>query len=232
MITNKEIAGGSAYATYKELIKQAKAANKAYYDDDDPIMADEEYDALMRDIKVLESEHPELITPDSPTHYVGGTASKSSFAKVKHVVPMLSLQDIFNKSDVYAFLGKFSDDTRYCVEEKIDGLSLSVTYKDGFLVEAKTRGDGHTYGEDVTENAKHVKGIPLMLNPVHSSQGGGIIKTLEVRCEVYLPVDAFLALNEQKESKGEKLFANPRSINIFKSEPETHKNSRFSYIII
>ena len=198
-------------AYYKQMVEKAKEANKAYYDNDDPIMTDIEYDELMQKIKAFETAHPDVVTADSPTQYVGGTASKSSFARVKHVVPMLSLQDVFSKSEVYAFLGKFTDDTRYCVEEKIDGLSLSVTYENGFLVRAETRGDGHTYGEDVTENAKHVRGIPLALNPTHSRQGRGIIKTLEVRCEVYLPVDAFMALNEQKESRGEKLFANPRN---------------------
>ena len=196
---------------YQEMLALAKAANTSYYDDDDPIMSDIEYDQLMQRIKAFEAEHPDLASTDSPTQYVGGTASKSTFAKVKHVVPMLSLLDVFSKSEVYAFLGKFGDDTQYDVEEKIDGLSLSVTYENGVLVRAETRGDGHTYGEDVTENAKHVNGIPLVLNPAWCNQENGHIKTLEVRCEVYLPVDAFLALNEQKESRGEKLFANPRN---------------------
>ena len=174
MSTLKELLDKVARGTYDNLVAKAKQANKAYYDDDDPIMTDEEYDALMRDIKAFESDHPEFITSDSPTQYVGGTASKSSFAKVKHVVPMLSLQDIFSKSEVFAFLGKFSDDTRYCVEEKIDGLSLSVTYENGVLVRAETRGDGITYGEDVTENAKHVNGIPLKLKALRNGMGGNI----------------------------------------------------------
>ena len=195
---------------YKKLVEEAKTANDAYYDNDDPIMSDEEYDMLMRQIKEIEAKYPELISKNSPTQYVGGTASKNTLAKVKHEVPMLSLKDVFAKHEVYDFLGKFDDDTQYCVEEKIDGLSLSVTYVDGVLVNAKTRGDGVTFGEDVTESAKYIKGIPHKLKSLKDGAESNI-KLLEIRCEVYLPIEAFIALNADKERKEEKLFANPRN---------------------
>ena len=187
---------------YQELVAVAEKANTAYYDNDDPIMEDPEYDALMRQIKDLEKQYPELVTTASPTQKVGGTASKSSFEKVAHAVPMLSLQDVFYEAEVLDFLNDFSDETVFCVEEKIDGLSMSVTYQDGVLVRGETRGDG-MIGEDITENAKHINGIPVTL-PVN-------IPLLEVRCEVYLPVNRFLEINQEKEENGEKLFANPRN---------------------
>ena len=187
---------------YRKMVKLANKANTAYYDNDDPIMEDPEYDALMRQIKAYEKEHPDQISKDSPTQHVGGTASKSSFKKVTHAVPMLSLQDVFSEEEVSEFLYNFSDETEFCVEEKIDGLSMSATYWNGVLVRAETRGDG-IIGEDITENAKHIIGIPEIL-PV-------AIPTLEVRCEVYLPVQRFLEINKEKEERGEKLFANPRN---------------------
>lgn len=191
-------------AKYESLIQKAKEANHAYYDEDQPIMLDDEYDALMRDIKSIEAAHPEFITPNSPTQYVGGTASKSTFAKVEHKVPMLSLQDVFSQEEVEDFLDKHKLEG-VTIEEKIDGLSLSVTYLDGKLTLAKTRGDGYI-GEDVTENAKHIKGIPLKLK-----DSEGIVKELEVRCEVYLPVHDFLDINSELENAGKKTFANPRN---------------------
>lgn len=191
-----------SYKDYQALQEKIRKANTAYYDNDDPIMEDPEYDALMRQLKQIEAEHPEYITRESPTQKVGGTPSKSSFAKVTHAVPMLSLQDVFSAEEVADFLGSFPDETVFCVEEKIDGLSMSVTYEDGLLVRAETRGDG-LIGEDITENAKYIIGIPMSL-PVR-------IPVLEVRCEVYLPVERFLELNKEKEDNGEKLFANPRN---------------------
>ena len=201
---NKEILD-----SYKEKVEEAKKANVAYYDNDDPIMTDEEYDILMRSIKEIEAKYPDIVASDSPTQYVGGTA-KNTLAKIKHEVPMLSLKDVFEKREVYEFLGKFNDETRFCVEEKIDGLSLAVTYLDGVLTTAKTRGDGVSFGEDVTESAKFIKGIPLKLKNLPNSAKNNI-KLLEVRCEVYLPVESFLAINAEKELKEEKLFANPRN---------------------
>ena len=189
---------------YLEMIKLANEANKAYYDNDDPIMGDPEYDQLMQEIKKFEKEHPELIAPDSPAQHVGGTASKSSFAKVEHAVPMLSLQDVFSEEDVINFLNQHPKEG-FCIEEKIDGLSMSVTYKNGKLVRAETRGDGYI-GEDITENAKFIRGIPVNLKDADK-----VVEELEVRCEVYLPIDEFTRINKELENAGKKLFANPRN---------------------
>lgn len=193
---------------YESLCEQIAKANAAYYDRDDPIMSDYDYDALMQEVKQLEREHPDLVSPDSPTQKVGGTASASSFAKVQHAVPMKSLEDVFSMDEVKAFAEKLPDGEIFVVEEKIDGLSMSVTYKNGRLMRAETRGDG-MIGEDITENAKFISGIPHTIT-VHEWQAN-IPLILEVRCEVYLPVAEFMRLNAEKEAKGEKLFANPRN---------------------
>lgn len=190
---------------YLRLVECAIKANKAYYDDDDPIMTDYDYDSVMNEIKKIEKENPELIVEKSPTQYVGGSSGKSTFEKVEHAVPMLSLQDVFNYNDVNSFLAKQKEDTLYSVEYKIDGLSMSVTYENGVLVKAETRGDGYV-GEDITENAKFIKGIPTHLQ--NETDG---LELLEIRCEVYLPIDRFIEINKEKALKGEKLFANPRN---------------------
>lgn len=178
-----------------------------YYNEDSPEITDYEFDELMNQLKALENEYPELITPDSPTQRVGGSQGKSTFAKVTHAVPMLSLQDVFSTEDVQDFMDKLPDDTRFTVEEKIDGLSMSVTYQGGVLVKAETRGDGYI-GEDITENAKYIHGIPRRIcnNSVFN-----LPDLLEVRCEVYMPVEQFEKINKKKEKAGEKLFANPRN---------------------
>ena len=190
---------------YQRLVNCAIKANEAYYDNDDPIMSDYDYDGVMREIKKIETENPELISKKSPTQYVGGHQGKSTFAKVKHKVPMLSLQDVFNTDDVNKFLAAFPDNELFSVEEKIDGLSMSVTYENGVLIRAETRGDGFV-GEDITENAKYIKNIPVRLK--NETDG---LEILEVRCEVYLPVSRFLEINKEREENGEKLFKNPRN---------------------
>jgi DNA ligase (NAD+) len=197
-----------AKETYQSLVDKAKAANAAYYDNDDPLMTDYEYDSLMLKIKALEKEHPEFVTKDSPTQYVGGTPSKSSFAKVTHAVPMLSLRDVFSKNDITNFLSQYPANTLYSVEEKIDGLSASVTYgKDGRMVRGESRGDS-IIGEDITENIKFVKGIPPMINLASIKDK---ISLLEIRCEVYMPVEEFERVNAECEAAGKKPFANPRN---------------------
>lgn len=190
-----------------ELRKKIEYHSDLYYNQDAPEIEDYEFDILMNHLKLLEKENPELITPDSPTQKVGGSTGKSSFEKVTHAVPMLSLQDVFSGTEVSDFLSKFPDNTEYSVEEKIDGLSMSVTYENDGLVRAETRGDG-LIGEDITENAKYINGIPLQLK---NDFAGGNLEVLEVRCEVYLPVERFLELNKEREEKGEKLFSNPRN---------------------
>lgn len=198
-MTNKE---------YLELITKCNRAADAYYNNDDPIITDYEYDMMMQEIKKYERKHPDKIAKESMTQKVTNSSGKSTFEKVQHAVPMLSLEDVFNTADIEEFVNSFPKDTGFCVEEKIDGLSMSVTYENGELVRAETRGDGYI-GEDITENAKYIKGIPLAL-PVNS-RGGTIPKTLEVRCEVYLPVKDFERINHQREANGLKLYKNPRN---------------------
>lgn len=192
---------------YLRLCKKAEDANAAYYDQDSPIMEDPEYDTLMCLIKEIEKAHPEWVTPSSPTQHVGGSTGKSTFAKVTHAVPMKSLLDVFSFEEVKEFMRE--KNYPVLVEEKIDGLSLSVTYENGILVRAETRGDG-MIGEDVTENAKHIQGIPLTL-PDKIISGFDRPEMLEVRCEVYLPVAEFTRLNKENEAAEKKLFANPRN---------------------
>lgn len=191
---------------YKEKVVLAQKASTAYYDNDAPIMEDPEFDALMQTIKAFEMEHPDQVDPDSPTQKVGGSTGKSSFAKVEHAVAMLSLQDVFDEKEISEFIEKI-DTQDFCVEEKIDGLSVSVTYQDGKLIRAETRGDGFI-GEDVTENAKFIKGIPVRLDDKHLRDH---INLLEVRCEVYLPVSRFEKINVKLENEGKRIFANPRN---------------------
>ena len=176
---------------YLELVAKAAAAADAYYLNDDPIMSDYEYDAMIQDIKRFEKENPGDISPDSPTQMVARSVLKSSFEKVTHKVPMLSLMDVFNYADVEEFV-KNNPGQAFSVEHKIDGLSMSATYENGRLVKAETRGDGYI-GEDITENAKYIKGLPKTI----TADG-----TLEVRCEVYLPIDRFEILNKGKMRNG------------------------------
>ncbi|MBQ7818590.1 MAG: NAD-dependent DNA ligase LigA [Bacteroidales bacterium] len=190
---------------YLSWVEKANEASTAYYDFDDPIMADSDFDELMQKVKHYEFTH-NYVAPDSPTQRVGGSTGKSSFAKVTHATPMLSLQDVFNKYDVENFVCNYPGQC-FSVEEKIDGLSMSVTYKHGLLTMAETRGDGYV-GEDITENAKFVRGIPHKLSPIC---GGGNIDELEVRVEVYMTVEQFERINAEREAMGKKLFANPRN---------------------
>lgn len=190
---------------YLALVAQASKAANAYYLNDDPIMSDYEYDALIQDIRRYEAANPTEISPDSPTQKVAESVLKSSFAKVTHAVPMLSLLDVFNPEEVSKFVAANPGQV-FAVEEKIDGLSMSATYQNGKLIRAETRGDGFI-GEDVTENAKFILGLPKTLN-TSVFQAPDI---LEVRLEVFLPVDRFLAINKEKEKNDEKLFANPRN---------------------
>ena len=194
---------------YLALVAQAAEAANAYYLNDDPIMSDYEYDALIQDIRRYEATHPEDISPDSPTQKVAESILKSSFAKVTHEVPMLSLQDVFDSDEVSKFvMGVLAErpGTVFSIEHKIDGLSMSATYEHGKLIRAETRGDGFI-GEDVTENAKFILGLPKSLN----TKLFAAPDVLEVRLEVFLPVDRFLAINKEREKNDEKLFANPRN---------------------
>ncbi len=194
-------------AEYGQAVKLAKEATEAYYDGDAPIMEDPEFDKLMRAIQRWESDHPEDVDPDSPTKKVGGSKGSSSFEKVAHSVPMLSLRNVFSFAEIEEFEASCLWHGGFVIEPKIDGLSVSFTYIKGKFVKAETRGDG-LVGEDITENARCIKGIPDELPKI---SGNTVPDILEVRGEVYLPVERFLALNKEREKEGKKLFANPRN---------------------
>ena len=189
---------------YIHLLEEIARHNKLYYENDAPELSDYEYDQLTQEMKRVEREHPDWMPTNSPSQTVGGKAS-STFKKVKIEVPMLSLEDVFDTKAVEAFVNSMEGET-FSVEEKIDGLSMSVLYlPDGngrsVLHRANTRGDGHI-GEDITENAKYIAGIP------HDIRFNGL---LEVRCEVYLPISEFEKLNKAREENDQKLFKNPRN---------------------
>ena len=187
-----------------ELRRELNQANYEYYVKDDPTMSDYDYDHKLRRLEELEGAHPELVTPDSPTQRVGGKALES-FTQVTHRVPLESLQDVFDFDELRAFdqrVRGVEPKVSYSVEPKVDGLSVALEYQDGQFVRGATRGDG-LVGEDVTENLKTVKSIPLSIHDVPG--------TLIVRGEVYMPKKVFHALNEEREKRGEALFANPRN---------------------
>lgn len=190
-------------ARVKVLHDQLHQYNYEYYVKDNPTVPDSEYDKLLHELIAIESQHPELKTVDSPTVRVGGEA-QSTFEKVRHDTPMLSLSNAFNEADLRRFDQRVRDavgEVEYMCELKIDGLAVSLKYVDGRLVQGLTRGDGTT-GEDITENLKTIRAIPLTLKQPIS---------FEVRGEAFMPRKSFLKLNEDKEKKGEQLFANPRN---------------------
>lgn len=176
---------------------------------DNPEIPDAEYDRLMRELRALEEAHPEFITPDSPTQRVGA-APLSEFTQVRHEVPMLSLDNVFDETSYLAFNKrvqdrlKSTDDLTFCCELKLDGLAVSLLYEDGVLVRAATRGDGTT-GENITANVRTIRAIPLKLH------GENIPRRLEVRGEVFLPQAGFEKINEEARRTGGKIFANPRN---------------------
>lgn len=188
----------------KELREQLHYHNHKYYVEDNPEIEDYEYDKLLRELETLEGEHPELITPDSPTQRVGGAAD-TLFSPVVHQVPMESLQDVFSKEELLDFDRRVRETVeapRYVVEPKIDGLSVSLEYENGVLVRGSTRGDGVT-GEDVTANLRTIRSVPLRLTRP--------LPFLEVRGEVYMPRGSFEKLVERQELNEEKPFKNPRN---------------------
>ena len=187
-----------------ELTAILTEANYRYYVLDDPHMADFEYDRLLRELEDLEAANPAYAMPDSPTRRVGGEAL-SQFEKVVHPVPLMSLQDVFSKEELNEFLGKIiaqEENVSFSVEPKVDGLSVALEYVDGRFVRGATRGDGNV-GEDVTENLKTVRTIPMQLENAPPR--------LIVRGEVFMPKKSFEKLNERQEAAGKPLFANPRN---------------------
>ena len=188
----------------EELTALLKDANYRYYVLDDPQMPDFEYDRLLRELEELENAYPDLIALDSPTQRVGGQAL-SQFEKVEHPVPLMSLQDVFSPDELVDFLQKVKSvdpKAAFSVEPKIDGLSVALEYVDGVFVRGATRGDG-LVGEDVTENLKTIRSIPMTLS--------GAPSRLIVRGEVFMSKKQFHALNERQEAEGKPLFANPRN---------------------
>jgi len=198
---------GREAARLKDRIRRA---DRLYYVLDKPEISDREYDKLYRRLKDLEAEYPELVTPDSPTQRVGGEPMKA-FPVVRHVVPMMSLDNTYSADEIRDFDERVrknlkGEDVEYVVELKFDGVSASLLYEDGQWVRGATRGDGQT-GDDVTSNLKTIRSIPFRLD----DGPGRPPKVIEVRGEVYMTKKALEAINREKEKAGEELFANPRN---------------------
>ena len=192
-----------------DLREQIDLHNYRYYVLDDPLIPDAEYDRLMRELQALESEHPELVTPESPTQRVGAKPAEG-FGEVRHAIPMLSLENCFSEEELLAFDRRVRErlerdgQVYYVAEPKLDGLAVSLRYEDGRLVQGATRGDGTT-GEDITQNVRTVHSIPLRL------RGSAVPRVLEVRGEVFMPKAGFEEMNRRAAERGEKVFVNPRN---------------------
>jgi DNA ligase (NAD+) len=211
-----------------------------YYVLDDPEISDFDYDQLMNELTKLESEHPELITPDSPTQRVGGKPSER-FVKAPHSSPMLSLDNTYNEDDLRNWERRVHDltgqaEVEYVCELKLDGMSLALHYEDGKLVRGITRGDG-SIGEDVTLNVRTVRSIPLSI-PKDKLKKAGIPPDFEVRGEMLIPLASFKKMNEEQERKGEKVFVNPRNAtagtvrNLEPSVTAARRLDYFSYMLL
>ena len=191
-------------AEIDQLRRELEQHNYNYYVKDAPTIPDFEYDRMLRRLETLEGEHPELITPDSPTQRVGGKPAEG-FAQVEHLVPLESLQDVFDAGELEEFdrrVRESAGQVEYLIEPKVDGLSMALEYENGVFVRGATRGDGRV-GEDVTENLRTIRSIPLRLD--------GAPPRLIVRGEVFMPRKVFEQLNEERELRGEALLANPRN---------------------
>ncbi|MBQ9512644.1 MAG: NAD-dependent DNA ligase LigA, partial [Lachnospiraceae bacterium] len=193
------------YEEYLTLISEIKHHMDLYYNEDTPEISDAEYDALMRRLKQMEKEHPDWVSADSPTQIIGGTAKRKAGVIVTHNVPMLSIEDVFTKEDVTAWIDEvraMHPDAVFVVEQKIDGLSMSLRYENGELILAETRGDG-LQGEDVTANARVIPDVVQHLQTAYPY--------LEVRGEAYMSHADFERTNAAQEAAGKKIFANPRN---------------------
>ena len=192
-------------AEYKKLADTIRYHMDRYYNDDRPEIEDSEYDALMLRLKDMEKEYPYLVTKDSPSQIIGGRTKREAGVNVEHDVPMLSIEDVFSREEVLSWVHEVKEmhkDAHFCVEHKIDGLSMSIRYTGGRLTLAETRGDGHI-GEDVTANALVIPDVAVSLN--------GIDSDIELRGEVYMSHEAFDRVNERMELSGKRPFANPRN---------------------
>src|SRR3979490_87586 len=184
-----------------------------YYVLDQPEISDADFDGLAQQLQQLETEHPTLITPDSPTQRVGGKP-REGFVKIRHSSPMLSLDNTYSEEELRAWERRVHElsgrkDVDYVCELKLDGMSLALVYEDGHLVRGVTRGDG-TVGEDVTLNVRTVRSVPLSI-PKEKLKKAGVPPDFEVRGELLLPLASFKKMNDEREAKGLSLFANPRN---------------------
>ena len=197
----------------EELRNQITKHDYSYYVLAEPVISDENYDKLYKELEKLEAENPNLITPDSPTQRIGKDLTKD-FKPVKHKIPMLSLANTYDEQDLFDFDRRVRESLpdeekiEYVVELKIDGASVSINYVDGKLKTAATRGDG-TIGEEITNNVKTIRSIPLKIEISKAKKYQ--LKDIEVRGEVYMRINDFENLNKNREDRGEKLFANPRN---------------------
>jgi DNA ligase (NAD+) len=213
----------------ESLREQIKYHNDRYYNQDDPEISDYEYDQLSLKLRRLEQEYPQYASEQSPTMRVGGKAKREAGVLVKHDVPMLSLQDVFDKEEVFAFVERIQKERPeavFTVEKKIDGLSLCLRYTDGNLTLGVTRGDGINYGEDVTDNVKMIKDVVTKLKTP--------VPYIEIRGEVYMRNEDFLAVNERLELEGKKQFANPRNCSagtLRQLDPEIVKERKLSLFV-
>jgi DNA ligase (NAD+) len=205
-----DLTRAQAKVEHKRLTLELEAHDRRYYQEDAPSVSDAEYDALRQRLNVIEERFPELVSPESPSQKIGAAPS-GRFMKVRHAVPMLSLDNAFAEADVIDFVGRIErflklsgEGIDFSAEPKIDGLSMSLRYEGGELVTAATRGDG-AEGEDVTANIRTLRDVPQQL------KGRKVPQICEVRGEVYMTKKAFLALNERQKAAGETVFANPRN---------------------
>ncbi|MFZ4484547.1 MAG: NAD-dependent DNA ligase LigA [Chthoniobacterales bacterium] len=201
------MATSSVSSRVRKLREEITSHDRLYYAEAAPVISDRDYDALLRELRDLEEAHPELQTEDSPTRRVAGQPLEG-FASVRHLVPMQSLDNTYSLGEADSFLARVEKllpglPLRWTIEPKVDGVALSLTYRDGLLAQAATRGDGTT-GDDVTQNIRTIRSIPLKLE-------GKVPALFEVRGEVYLPKKKFAALNAEREQDGEPPFANPRN---------------------
>lgn len=197
----------------EELREEIRYHDYNYYILTEPKIPDEQYDKLYKELEKLESEYPELITPDSPTQRVGSDLTKE-FKPVQHKIPMLSLSNTYSENELFDFdrrvregIGNIAE-VEYIAELKIDGVSVSIRYENYNLVTAATRGDG-TVGEEITNNVKTIRSFPLRLNKIKNSKYD--LSKIEVRGEIFMEIEAFKKFNKDREEKGEKTFANPRN---------------------
>src|SRR5207302_7544626 len=206
-----DLTKAQAKVEHKRLALELELHDRAYYQEDAPKISDAEYDALRQRFNAIEARFPEFVTSESPSQKVGAAPS-GRFRKVRHALPMLSLDNAFAEEDVLEFAGrirrflKLGDDGKldFSAEPKIDGLSMSLRYERGELITAATRGNG-AEGEDVTANIRTLEDVPNRL------KGRNVPQICEVRGEVYMTKHAFLALNERQKAAGDTIFANPRN---------------------